>query len=284
MIGRHLEAVPDHAGHQRLGLAFVQAFFDDHVAGQDHAHKARVVTQLLKAMGDELVNVAVVVGQQDPWLHMAPVATGVVHQAAQREVHAGGVEQRQRQIVGIAPVPQAIGDIVGGSRQVGAGEHPRQGGGGDAGAGQFIALLDHVRVGDVLLADADFHGHRVVVHKGPQLVEQVAAEGFRLGHGDAVGASDLDLAIGTGGGRDFAVAVVGQAQGWVAVQGALFGVRFGAVLEVTLEGLTEGTGGLFMQGRQTVDGLFGGINDYKRLAHAGLPVFCHACSHLALLR
>ncbi|GLH34675.1 hypothetical protein BR1R5_40640 [Pseudomonas sp. BR1R-5] len=28
-----------------------------------------------------------------------------------------------------------------------------------------------------------------------------------------------------------------------------------------------------MQGRQTVDGLFGGINDYKGLAHTVLPVW-----------
>ncbi|MNP86623.1 hypothetical protein D3C76_1869720 [compost metagenome] len=69
------------------------------------------------------------------------------------------------------------------------------------------------------------------------------------------------------------MAVVGQAQRGIAVEIALFGIRFGAIFQVTFEGLAEGPGGLFMQSRQTVDGLFGGINDYKRLAHAGLPVF-----------
>jgi hypothetical protein len=188
---------------------------------------------------------------------MAPVAAGVVHQAAQREVDARRVEQRQRQRIGVFPVVQAIGDVVGGGRQVGAGEHPRQLRGGDAAAGQFVALLDHVGVRDVLLADADFHGHGEVVHQWAQLLQQVATERGGLGDGDAVGAGHLDLGVGAGGLRDFALAEVGQAQFRVTKQRTLFGVRFGAVLEVALEGLAQGAGGTFVQGRQTVDGLFG---------------------------
>ena len=69
---------------------------DDHVARQHHAGETGVVTQHVEAVADELVDVAVVVGQQDPRLHMAPVAAGVVHQPAQREVHPRAIEQCQR--------------------------------------------------------------------------------------------------------------------------------------------------------------------------------------------
>lgn len=69
------------------------------------------------------------------------------------------------------------------------------------------------------------------------------------------------------------MAVVGQAQCRVTEQVALVGARLGTVLQVSLEGLAKGPRGLFMQGRQTVDGLFGGINDYKSVAHTVLPVW-----------
>ncbi len=137
-------------------------------------------------MNDELVDVAVVVGQQNPWLHMAPVAAGVVHQSAQGEVHPRGVEQGQRQRVGVFPIVQAIGDAIGRGRQIRTREHSRQHRRRDAGAGQFIALLDHVRVRNVLLTDADFHGHGEVVHQRNELFQQVFAEGTGMGDGDAV--------------------------------------------------------------------------------------------------
>ena len=111
------------------------------------------------------------------------------------------------------------------------------------------------------------------MHQRSQLLEQVTAKRRRLSDGDAVGTCHLHLGIGPGGGGHFTMAVVGQAQGGITKQRPLVVVRLGAVLEVALEGLAEGAGGLFMQGRQTIDGLFRCINDYKRLAHAGLPVF-----------
>ncbi|MNC31063.1 hypothetical protein D3C75_793710 [compost metagenome] len=273
VVGRHLVTVPDHAGHQGLGFTVVHALFDHHVARQHHAHEARVVTQLVEAVADELVDIAVIVGQQDPRLHMAPVAAGVVHQAAQREVDPRGIEQRQWHDFSTVPVVQAISDVVGGRRQVGAGEHSRQLRSGNAATGQLVALVDHIGIRDVLLADADFYRNSVVMHQRAQLLQQVATERSGLGDGDAVGAGNLDLGIGAGGGGDFAMAVVGQAQCRVAEQVALIGIGLGTVLQVTLQGLTKGTCGLFMQGRQTVDGLFGGINDYKSVAHTVLPVW-----------
>ena len=188
VIRRHLVAMPHHPRRDGLGLAVVHRFFDDHIARHHHAHKARVVAQLLKAMEDELVNIAMVVGQQNPRLHMAPVAAGVVHQAAQGEVDPRGVEQRQGQRIGVFPVVQAIGDAIGGSRQVGARKHPRQRCSGNAGAGQFITLLDHIRVRNILLTDADFYFNGEVAHQGHQLFQQVVTERGGMGDGHTVGA------------------------------------------------------------------------------------------------
>ena len=273
VIGRHLVTVPDHTGGNRRGFAVIHALLDDHVARQNHAHETRVVAQLLQAMDDELVDVAVIVGQQNPRLHMAPVAAGVMHQTAQGEVHARGVEQRQWQRIGVFPVVETVGNAIGGGGQIGTWEHPRQHRRGDAGTGQFIALLDHVRIGNVLLADADFDGHGEVVHQRRQLFEQVFAKGRRVGDGDAVSARQLHLGVSAGGLRHFALAVVGQTQFGIAKQGTLFGVGFDAVLEVTLEGGIQRSGGPLMQLGQTIHGLFGGLNDNKRFGHDQLPVF-----------
>ncbi|MCY1407675.1 hypothetical protein D9M71_229820 [compost metagenome] len=266
VVGRHLEAVPFDAGDDGIGLARVHAALDDHVARQHHAHEARVVAQARQAGVDELVDVAVVVGQQDPRLHVAPVAAGVVHQAAQGEIHPRGVEQRQRHGVGVLPLVQAVGDAVGGGGQVGAGEHPRQLGGGHAGTGQFVALLDHVGIGDVLLAGADLHPHGEVLHQRPQLLQQVFAEGRRLGDGHAVVARHLHLGEGAGGRGHLALAEVGQTQQRIAEQRALPGIGRRALLQVALERLAQGTGGSLMQCGQLIDGLFGGLGDEELVA------------------
>ena len=273
VIGRHLITMPDHAGSNCRRFAVIHALVDDHVARQHHADKPWVTAQLLQAMQDELVNIAVVVGQQDPRLHMAPVTAGVVHQAAQGKVHAGGIEQRQRQRVGVFPVVEAVGNAIGGGGQIGAGEHARQGRGSHAGAGQFVALLHHIRVGNVLLADADFHRHGEVVHQRHQLLQQVFTECRRMGNGNAVGPRQLDFGIRAGGLWDFAVAVVGQAQFRIAEQCALFGIGFDAVLEVLLEGLIERAGSTLMKSRQPIHGFFSGLNDNKSFGHGKHPVF-----------
>ncbi|MCY1433257.1 hypothetical protein D9M71_492800 [compost metagenome] len=270
VVGRHLEAVPFHAGDDGVGLAVVHAALDDHVARQDHAHEARVVAHALQAEVDELVDVAVVVGQQNPWLHMAPVAAGVVHQAAQGEVDPRGVEQRQRHRVGVLPLVQAVGDAVGSGRQIGAGEHSRELGGGHAGTGQLVTMLDHVGIGDVLFAGADFHPYGEVLHQRPQLLQQVFAEGCGLGNGDGVGAWHLDLGVGAGGRGHFALAQVGHAQQRVAEHGALGGVRHHALLEVMPQRLAQGASSALVQLRQAIDRRFGGLCDDEFVVDEGI--------------
>ncbi|MNZ28392.1 hypothetical protein D3C78_456200 [compost metagenome] len=283
VIGRHLVAVPDHAVDDGLHLAFVHATVHRHVARKHHAHETRVVAQLVQAVADELVDVAVVVGQQYPRLHMAPVTAGVMHQAAQGEVHPRGIEQRQGQRIGVFPFIEAVGDAVGGGGQIGAREHPGQLGGGHPGTGQFVAVLHHIGIGNVLPAGAHFNLHGEVMHQRPQLLQQVGAESVRVGDGDTVVARHLDLGIGAGGGRHLALAPVGDAQQRVAEQRALCGVRLDAFLDVALQRQAEGTGGLLVQFGESIDGFLSGFGNHKISrfeAHERHPV-CSQCPYLA---
>ncbi len=272
VVGRHLIAVPDHAGDDGLGFVLAHALVDYHVTRQDHAHETRVFAKLFQAVQNELVDIAVIVGQQNPRLYVAPVAAGVMHQTAQREIHPRSVEQRQWQRVDVGPVIQAVGNAIGGGRQVGAREHPCQRRSGDARAGQLIALLDHVRIRNALLAHADFDRHGEIVHQRNELFEQVLFEGFGLRDGNAVGARQLHLGVGTGGHRYFALAFVDQAQFRVAELRALFGGGFDAVFQVALERLTQRTGSAFMQLGEPFYSLLGGVDNNKGLGHDSCPV------------
>ncbi|RML44801.1 hypothetical protein ALQ97_200065 [Pseudomonas savastanoi pv. glycinea] len=134
-------------------------------------------------------------------------------------------------------------------------------------------MFHYIGVGNVLLADAHFHGDGEVVHQRNELFEKVFTKRGRMGDGDAVGARQLDLGISTGGLRNLAVAVISQAQGRVAKQRTLLGIRLDAVLEIAHERLVQRGGRTLVQGRQAIHGLFGGLNDYKRFGHDQLPVF-----------
>lgn len=94
-----------------------------------------------------------------------------------------------------------------------------------------------------------------------------------MGDGDAVGARQLDLGIGTGGLRDFALAKVGQAQFGIAEHRALFGIGLDAILEVTLERLAQRGGCTIVQECKPIHGLLGGLNDNKSFGHDQHPVF-----------
>ncbi len=269
VVGRHLEAVPGDGGDDRLGLAGIHVALDDDVARQNQALEARVVAQLLQAMLDELIDVAMVVGEQDPGLHVTPVAAGVVDDAAQREIGAGGVEQRQRQRIDALPVIVAVGDVIVGRGEIGAGEDPCQLGGGHATAGQFVALLHHIGIGDVLATATDLDLEVVVAHQGFELLQQIAAEGRRMGHGGHIGARQLDLGVGAGGGRRHAGRAVADADLGIAEQLALGGAGLDAILEIALERGIQGLGSLQVQRRETVDRLAGRGNRGEILGYGG---------------
>ncbi|MNP01941.1 hypothetical protein D3C76_937700 [compost metagenome] len=90
-----------------------------------------------------------------------------------------------------------------------------------------------------------------------------------MGHGNAVGSGQLNFGVGPGGGGYLALAAIDQAQLGVAKLRTFFGVRLGAVLEVALERLTQGIGGLLVQGRQQVDGLLGSFYSNEGFSSSG---------------
>ena len=154
--------MPFAGGDQGVGLLAGMAPVDRYVAGQHDAGGVGVSRKLLAAPAHELVDVAVVVGEQDPLLHVAPIAARVVHEAAQRVVDAGGVEQRQRAWLALAMLPLPIRDLVahGGElrRRKMAGEIGR----GDAGARNLVGALEHIGVGDLLVADGDLNAGAIL--------------------------------------------------------------------------------------------------------------------------
>ena len=81
-----------------------------------------------------------------------------MHEAAQRIIDARRVEQSERPLG--AEVELAVRRLVADGGERGHGEKARELGGVGAAARQFVAALDHVRVGNFLRADADLDRRR----------------------------------------------------------------------------------------------------------------------------
>ncbi len=187
---------------------------------------------------------------------MAPVAAGVMHQPAQREVHPGCIEQRKWIGIGVLPVVQAVGDIIGGGRKVRAGEDPRQLGRRHTGPRQLVALLDHIGIGNVALAHPHFHAHVEVLNQWFELVEQIAAKGRRMRDGHAVNARRLHLGISARRGRHLSMAFVGQSQLRITKQAAFGFIRLATRSQVTLERLIQRGSGALVHPGKVIDGFF----------------------------
>jgi len=140
MIGRHLRQP---GGPRRLGLV---ARADDDIAGLDEGDGAAVAGHLGPADGDELVDVALVVGQQHEFLEMLGRGAGVVVEPCHRVVDPlGGEEGERPRRVGPGLVG-AVGDGVVGGAEVGQREEALQ--------------RPQIRLGDVGDALLDDEGQR----------------------------------------------------------------------------------------------------------------------------
>ena len=96
VVGRHLKLMPGGDGEpgrrfRRIAHApgHRPSWADQAVIG------AGGIGQLGQSPGHELVEIALVVGEQNPGLHVPPVRARVMHQTAQRVIHAHRVEQRK---------------------------------------------------------------------------------------------------------------------------------------------------------------------------------------------
>ena len=124
-----------------------------------------------------------IVGQQHPGLHRAPIRAGVVHEPPQRIVDPHRVEQRERPLArrgGFRTAPSAISSPTTASE--GTGKEARELGRGRAAAPEFVAALEDVGIGDFLRADADFDRRAEFRDERLELLEQIGAEVLRLRH------------------------------------------------------------------------------------------------------
>ena len=149
VIGGHLLAPPLAGGDLRLGVVEFAALVDR--ARDRQRGKARVLaSKAVDRDGDELVDVAHIVGEQHEALEMLRRRAGVMLQPGQAEVGAGPIEQGQRPRAASDVIPHPVGDFVADMDQLVRREEARQLGGADV-ADLDPAVLDHVSVRDFAL-------------------------------------------------------------------------------------------------------------------------------------
>ena len=254
MIGRHLEAMPDDGGRLRFRLLRRRARIDDDVARQ-HQLARRAGAQLLEPPMDELVDIAVVVGQQQPRLHRAPVGAGVVDEPAQRVIDPHRVEQRDRPLETGADFERAVGDLVADRVQLGNGKEARELGGGRAAAPEFVAALEHVRIGDFLRADADLDRRAEFLDQRFELLEQIGAEILRLRDRRRVDAGLGELGEGARARRRHAFGLVDDPQLGIAEARAHRLARRNAVDQEPFDRRAQRRGRLVIERGEPVDRL-----------------------------
>ncbi len=203
-------APPGRLGRHPLGIGRVGG--DHRPAGAGQAVIGAAGLDLLGAPADELVHIAVIVGEQNIGLDVLGRGAGVVAQPGQREVHPRPVEQRQRmRRVGLVD-PAAVGHLVADVRQLGGGEETGQLGGGHPIQPQAFTAVEHVGVGNFLLGQARGQHHAVVAHHQPELLDQIVAEQGRPGDAGGVDAGAVHSRERPSHPRRRALGCIGDAQ------------------------------------------------------------------------
>ena len=179
-------------------------------------------------------------------------------QPAQRVIDPHRVEQRQRQRRPLRRLPQPVGHLVADRGEDRRREVAGQFAGRDLALEQLVAAVEHVGVGDFLRARPHRQHGAELLHQRAQLLEQVGAEGARLGDGGGVDAGGGQLGPGAAGERRRPARLPGQPQLGIAEPRALGAVGRGAVGDEAGEGGPQRRHRIGMQRLQPVDRLFGG--------------------------
>ena len=132
---------------------------------------------------------------------------------------------------------------------------PRQFGRRDVAVSEFVAAIEHVGVGHLLVADAHLKGGAIFRHQRPQLLEQVGAEESRLGDRGGIDAGRLEFAPGAAGHRDRTVRLPHQAKFGITEAPALLRVRRRAARSKARQRITLRLHGIGMHRLQPVYGL-----------------------------
>ncbi len=118
VIRRHLEPLPGRSGNNGRPLYPADRLAPPRpLPGRRAACTGSPSAQLGKRPGHELLDVALIVGEQDPRLHGAPVGAGVVDEAPERVVHARRIEEGERPRLAFAEPPEPVRDLVANGRE-----------------------------------------------------------------------------------------------------------------------------------------------------------------------
>ncbi len=123
VVGRHLVAAPGSLVELHTGI--LGPAIEHHAAGAGEAGVETLADPLGRPV-DELVDVAVVVGEQHEALEMLGRGASVMREAGEREIGAQAIEQRQRHgLAGLVQI-EAVGQFVADQRQLGGREIARK--------------------------------------------------------------------------------------------------------------------------------------------------------------
>ncbi|MNQ91350.1 hypothetical protein D3C85_1067250 [compost metagenome] len=256
MIGGHLMAAPGgvHDGAFRIGGLAV----DDHAAGaRQGLIDAGRIGQLGAGPAHELIDVAMIVGEQDIGLHVLDRGAGVVAQAGQREVGAQAVELGQGEV--LARREQAVRDLVADVGQV-RGREPARDRGRHGAVQRHAGTVQHIGEGDFLIRRLDRDGGAVLGDQQAQLLQQIIAVQVGAGDGRRIDAGARQAGEGPRLQvlRTVAEPADGQSRIGEQAGGPGFGIGALAGLEEALHCGSQIGDGLIVEGFEAVQRRLGG--------------------------
>ena len=221
-----------------------------------------------------MIDVALVVGEEDPGLDRAPVRARVVNQAAQREIDADGVEQGERPRPALLERPGAVDDLVADIGEHRRREMARELGDGELAVNEFVAFLGDEGIRDLLLAAADIDPGAELLGQRAQLFEEILAKERGLRHGRRIEAGRLELRPGAAGEAHGAGRLPVDAKLGIAKRASLLRRRNGSRFGVARQSLAQRATGRGMKMLQAVDRFV------RRQAIPSGAVRCHGIDFL----
>lgn len=258
VVRGHLEPLPRRGGNPVHCFGRVIAAPNHHATrGGQPVVRACRVRQFGQPPLDELVDVTLVIGQQNPRLDAAPVAAGIVQQAPQRVIHTHRVEQCQRQRLAGIGGPKPVRHLIAHSGQQGGRKMPRQVGRRRRTLSELVAAVQDVRVRHLLFARRHPDRGTILRRQRTQLIKQIGPEKARLGNGGGIDTRGLESPPGTARNRDRPAGLPGHPQFRIAKAAALLRKRWCTIGCKARQGVALRLHRLGVQRLQPVDRLVG---------------------------
>src|SRR5215213_11754209 len=117
--------------------------------------KRAVLLQPRQGPAQKLIDVAMIIGKQNPRLEPLPVGAGIVDETAQRIIDAHCIEERKGPGLGVILLPGAVGDFIADRREHRGWKIMSELLGANTAEIELIALVEDIGVRNFLIADAD---------------------------------------------------------------------------------------------------------------------------------